>query len=92
MSRNELSYRNAMSELSQIMGRLKEAEDVDVDELVRDVARAKELIQFCDGKIRNADAEIKTIVSELAPVPDPDGPAFGEEDASPRRESEDIPF
>ena len=60
-----LSYRNAMEELQSIVQRLRESEDVDVDELVKDVARAKELIDFCNGKIKRAEAEIKTIVDEL---------------------------
>ena len=60
-----LSYRNAMSELQEIVTRLRDTENVDVDDLVTDVARAKELIDFCGGKIKRADAAIKTIVGEL---------------------------
>lgn len=50
------SYREAMGELQEIIDRLRNTEDV---------ARAKELIDFCGGKIRRADAAIKTIVAEL---------------------------
>lgn len=60
-------YREAMAELQQIVDRLRGANDVDVDDLVRDVARAKELINFCSAKIRRADAEIKSIVGDLQP-------------------------
>jgi exodeoxyribonuclease VII small subunit len=60
-----LSYREAMDELQQIVARLRETENVDVDDLVKDVARAKELIDYCGGKIKRADTAIKTIVGEL---------------------------
>ena len=60
-----LSYREAMVELQKIVNRLRDTENVDVDDLVKDVARAKELIDFCGSKIKRADAEIKTIVNEL---------------------------
>jgi exodeoxyribonuclease VII small subunit len=60
-----LSYRDAMGELQKIVTRLRNTEDVDVDELVTDVARAKELIDYCGGKIRRADVAIKAIVGEL---------------------------
>ena len=60
-----LSYREAMTELQTIVTRLRETEDVDVDDLVTDVARAKELIDFCGEKIKRADAAIKNIVGEI---------------------------
>src|SRR4051812_24107613 len=59
------SYREAMAELQDILERLRGSDDVDVDELVKDVARAKQLLDFCGGKIKRADAAIKTIVAEL---------------------------
>lgn len=65
MKTNQLTYRQAMAELTGIVNRLRDSENVDVDELVTDVAQAKELIHFCDGKIKKADAAIKGIVSEL---------------------------
>src|SRR5258708_28586590 len=65
MQMNQITYRQAMTELTGIVKRLRDSENVDVDELVTDVARAKELIQFCGGKIKKADAAIIGIVSEL---------------------------
>src|SRR3954465_8407368 len=59
------SYRAAMGELQEILDRLRGSDDVDVDELVTDVARAKVLLDFCGAKIKRADAAIKTIVAEL---------------------------
>lgn len=61
----QMTYRQAMAELTSIVERLRDSEDVDVDELVSDVARAKELITFCGAKVKRADTAIKAIVSEL---------------------------
>lgn len=68
MKSNQMTYRQAMGELKTIVDRLRDGEDVDVDELVVDVARAKELIDFCGAKVKKADTAIKGIVSELQSV------------------------
>jgi exodeoxyribonuclease VII small subunit len=65
MQTDQQTYREAMAELKEIVERLKHGEDVDVDDLVRDVARAKELIDYCGAKVKKADAAIKGIVAEL---------------------------
>lgn len=59
------TYREAMDELQQIVMRLREADDVDVDELLRDVSRAKALIDFCGDKIRRADVQIQNVLRAL---------------------------
>ncbi len=91
MKTNQMTYREAMGELKTIVDRLREGEDV--DELVADVARAKELIDFCGAKVKKADATIKGIVAELqtaeettlAVVPCGGAPRNGDG-------AEDIPF
>ena len=65
MKTNQMTYRQAMGELKNHRGTSTGRKDVDVDELVVDVARAKELIDFCGAKVKKADAAIKGIVSEL---------------------------
>ena len=65
MKISQMTYRQAMTELTEIVNRLRDSEDVDVDELVSDVARAKQLISFCRVKVKKADSVIKGIVSEL---------------------------
>ena len=59
------TYREAMNELQEIGDRLRQTEDIDVDDLVKDVTRAKELIDFCGGKIQKAQVQIEKIVGEL---------------------------
>jgi exodeoxyribonuclease VII small subunit len=91
-----LTYREAMGELQGIVDRLRDTEDIDVDDLVTDVSRAKELITFCGGKIKRADAAIKTIVQELQA--DGNAQAADTEDEPPApatvctAQVEDIPF
>jgi exodeoxyribonuclease VII small subunit len=93
MKTTQMTYRQSMGELKTIVDRLRECEDVDVDELVTDVARAKELIEFCGAKVRKADAAIKGIVSELQ-VAEGERPALATNEVASRngREENDIPF
>ena len=70
------SYRDAMAELQEIVGRLRQTDDVDVDELVQDVERARKLSDFCADKIRRADVQVRGILQDLQDhnsVPAPDG-------------------
>ncbi|MFL5329213.1 MAG: exodeoxyribonuclease VII small subunit [Gemmataceae bacterium] len=61
-----MTYKTAMSELSQIVNHLQKPDDVDVDDLVTKVTRAKRLIAFCEAKVTQADAQIKTLVADLS--------------------------
>jgi exodeoxyribonuclease VII small subunit len=70
------TYSAAAEELDEIVERLQGNEVIDVDTLVEDVARAKELFTYCSEKINNADRKIKDIVKGMVP------------DASPAAESE----
>jgi exodeoxyribonuclease VII small subunit len=104
MQTNQMTYRQAMAELKTIVERLRDAKDVDVDELVAAVTHAKELIDFCGAKIKKADAKIKDIVAELQTA---EGSALAElqtaEGTTPKADpcgsssrnadgAEDIPF
>ena len=57
------SYESAMQELQEIVDQLQE-EAVSVDDLSEKVKRAAELIQFCKGKLRFTETEIKTIFKD----------------------------
>lgn len=92
MKTSQMTYRQAVAELTGIVNRLRDSEDVDVDELVTDVARAKELIHFCDGKIKKADAAIKGIVSELQADDEAVAAVAVASHESPNGDGTDIPF
>jgi exodeoxyribonuclease VII small subunit len=54
----------AMTELEAILRRV-EAEDVDLDQLATELARAAELLELCRGKLRRAEAEVGQVLQQL---------------------------
>lgn len=76
----DLTYRQAMDELKRIVERLREAEDVDVDELLRDVSRAKALIDFCGSRIHHADVQIQNVLQGLRSAEDGTPPENSDQD------------
>jgi len=59
---NGLSYVEALNELRELVERL--ANEQDIDQLAREVGRAKVLIDFCRSRINNAEIEINQILSD----------------------------
>lgn len=64
MAKKELTYTEAMDELSSILDDLKQ-ERVDVDEVSSKVKRAAELIKLCRKKIEDTEFEVKNIVTSM---------------------------
>ena len=58
-----LTYQAAMSELEAIMQSLETARP-DVDEMVKQVQRASELIAFCQQKLTQTEAAIEAIFKD----------------------------
>ncbi len=58
-----LTYRKAVSELESILASLEKA-DPDVDEMVKQVKRATELIQFCRERLTKTDDALRKIYDE----------------------------
>jgi exodeoxyribonuclease VII small subunit len=61
-----LSYADAMEELEVILADL-ERDDVDIDHLAEQVARAAALIELCRGRIESARLDVTRIVEGLDP-------------------------
>lgn len=57
----ELKYGQAMEKLNAIMERM-EGEEIDVDELSKQVKEAVKLIKLCKEKIEKAEMEVKSVV------------------------------
>ncbi len=57
----ELKYTQAMTRLNEIIERI-ENEEIDVDELSKQVKEAVKLIQMCKDKIGKAELEVKNVV------------------------------
>ena len=63
-SKNKLpkSYREAADELQSIVEELQ-AEALDVDLLAEHVRRARQLIEFCQLRLRNTEEEVRSLMS-----------------------------
>ncbi len=59
-----LTYEVAYKELAQIAKEI-ENETVSVDVLAQKVKRASELIMFCQTKLKNTEAEVNKIISQM---------------------------
>ena len=61
--KENLSYQAAMTELESIM-KLLEAGQLDVDDMVKQVQRASELISFCQQKLSKTEEALAAIFKE----------------------------
>ena len=59
-----LTYESAYKELAQIAKEI-ETESVSVDVLAQKVKRASELITFCQTKLKNTEAEVNKIITQM---------------------------
>lgn len=64
MSTDELTYSQALEELRGIHARLR-ADDVDVDNLLNDVARAAELLEFCQKRITSVGEQLEVVLTDF---------------------------
>lgn len=60
----KLTYENALSELTAISKEI-ENETISVDTLASKVKRASELIEFCQTKLKNTEAEVTKIIGKM---------------------------
>ena len=61
---DNLNYQQALEELENIVEALED-ETIPVDELALKVKRASDLIEFCQAKLTETDAEVKKILTYL---------------------------
>lgn len=64
MTSEELTYSQALEELRAIHSRLS-APDVDVDKLLDDVARASELLDFCQRRITAVGEQLEEVLQDF---------------------------
>ena len=74
------TYAEAIAELEQIVREI-EAEGVDVDQLTKQVARAKALITFCKGRLRETEVEVNKVLEEIEAEPEAAEPSAESEAA-----------
>lgn len=58
----EMTYVDALQELKELVEKLSNEQDI--DQLAKEVSRAKVLIDFCRSRITNAELEIDQIMSD----------------------------
>lgn len=64
MGKKNLSYKEAMAEIEEILGQL-ENNELDVDELSEKVKRVSTLVALCKEKLHNTEEEIDKILKEM---------------------------
>ncbi len=64
MEKKKLNYKDAISEIEEILEKL-EGEELDVDELAAQVKRVSQLLKFCKEKLTNTEKEIQGIIEEM---------------------------
>ncbi|MEM6698759.1 MAG: exodeoxyribonuclease VII small subunit [Bacteroidota bacterium] len=60
MNKKEQTYESAIKELQQVVNELRD-EMVNMDDLTSKVNRAKELIEYCQQKLRSVGEDLKGI-------------------------------
>lgn len=60
----DLRFGEAIEELESILRRV-ESEEIDIDDLARELKNAAQLLELCRGKIRQAEIEVTQIVQAL---------------------------
>ena len=63
MSKEEMKYEKAVSELEEIVDKM-ERDELDIDQLSEQLKRAKVSVKLCKDKLTKTDEEIKKLLSE----------------------------
>lgn len=64
MKNEKMTYKNAVSEIDDILGKI-ENEELDVDELSQRVKRISQLIKFCQDKLHKTETEVEDILKGM---------------------------
>jgi len=64
MSKKITNYKDAISELEEIVNDI-ENEEIDVDELAGKVDRASKLLSICSDKLKKTEQEVDKVIAKL---------------------------
>jgi exodeoxyribonuclease VII small subunit len=64
MSRQKMSYQEAVNEIEQILHQIESGE-LDVDKLTEKAERVSSLIRFCKAKLKSTEEEISSILGDV---------------------------
>ena len=65
--KTNLTYSTAFASLEKIVAQM-ESDEIQVDELAEKVKEAKELIAFCENKLRMVEMEVEKVIGEKSPT------------------------
>lgn len=63
MSKEEISYKKAVKEIEDILGKIEEGE-MDIDLLTTNVKRVTELLKICKDKLHKTESEVVKIIED----------------------------
>jgi exodeoxyribonuclease VII small subunit len=64
MSKKEITYQSAISEIEKILDSIENGEP-DVDELTEKTKRVAALLKICKEKLHNTEKEVEKILGEI---------------------------
>ena len=64
MKNEKMTYKEAVSEIDEILGKI-ENEELEVDELSQRVKRISQLIKFCQDKLHKTENEVENILKNM---------------------------
>ena len=64
MDKKNISYRTSIEKLEKILQNI-ESDEMDVDELSKQLKTASELIKLCKLKLRDAEEEIDNVLKDI---------------------------
>lgn len=89
---SEMSYGTALAELEGIVEKL-EAGAVSIDQLEEKVARAAELLKYCDSKLKATASAVKTTIQEIKDIAsDASGKSMESGQKTDIAKEDDLPF
>ena len=63
MTKKKMTYENAFAELQEILESLQ-SQDIGLDDLAKNLQRAKELIEFCRTRLRAVEEDLDELFDE----------------------------
>lgn len=64
MEKKKLSYKEALSEIEEILEKL-ENDELDVDKLTESIKRVSFLLKFCKEKLTNTEGEVQKLIDDM---------------------------
>ncbi|HEX2934674.1 MAG TPA: exodeoxyribonuclease VII small subunit [Bacteroidales bacterium] len=64
MEKKKLSYKEALSEIEEILEKL-ENEELDVDKLTESIKRVSFLLKFCKERLTTTEGEVQKLIEDM---------------------------